>query len=61
MAFTDSMPKLIPHSYIIEYGITHLDKTDGSRLFTETLSAKVKSVLAYETGLMGTESARVNG
>jgi len=34
-----------------------LDKTDGSRLFTETLSAKVKSVLAYETGLMGTESA----
>jgi len=34
-----------------------LDKANGSRLFTETLPAKVKSVLAYETGLMGTESA----
>lgn len=34
-----------------------LDETDGSRLFTETLPAKVEAVLANETGLVGTETA----
>jgi len=34
-----------------------LNKTNGSRLFTETLSAKVESVLANKTGLVGTVTA----
>ena len=31
---------------------SHLDKTNGGRFFTETLSAKVKAVFANETGLV---------
>ncbi len=38
--------------------ITHLDETNGSRLFAEALSAEVKTVLADETSLVGTETAR---
>lgn len=37
--------------------MTHLDKTDGSRLFTEALPAEIKSILADKTSLMGTEAA----
>jgi len=39
---------------------SHLDKTDSSRLFTETLSAKVEPVFADETGLVSAEAAGVN-
>jgi hypothetical protein len=39
-------------------GVTHLDETNGSRLFTEALSAKVESVLADKTSLVGTEAAK---
>ena len=39
---------------------THFDKPDGSRLFTETLPTKVKTVFADETSLVGTETARQN-
>ena len=39
---------------------THFDKTDGSRLFTETLSTKVKTVFADETSLVSTETAGQN-
>jgi len=34
-----------------------LDETDGGRFFTEALAAKVESVLADETGLVGAEAA----
>jgi len=34
-----------------------LCETDGSRLFTEALTAKVKTVLADETSLVSTETA----
>lgn len=36
---------------------THLDEADGGRLFAEALTAKVESVLADETGLVGAEAA----
>ena len=36
---------------------TYLDETDGSRLFTEALTAEVKTVLADETGLVRAEAA----
>jgi len=44
---------------LVEYKVALpvLDKTDSSRLFTETLTAKVKSILADETGLVGAEPA----
>jgi len=34
-----------------------LDETDGSRLFTEALTAKVKSVLADKTSLVSAKTA----
>ncbi|CAG8731607.1 6495_t:CDS:2, partial [Acaulospora colombiana] len=36
---------------------THLDETDGSALFTEALTAEVKSVLANQTSLVGAVAA----
>ena len=36
---------------------TYLDETDSSRLFTEALTAEVKTVLADETGLVSAETA----
>lgn len=37
---------------------THLDESDGSRLLTEALTAKVDSVFADETSLVGAKAAR---
>jgi hypothetical protein len=45
--------------YILNFSPV-LDETDGSRLFTEALSAQVKAVLADETGLVGAETAGGN-
>ena len=39
------------------YSCTYLDETDGSRLFTEALTAEVKTVLADETSLVSAETA----
>lgn len=36
---------------------TYLDETDGGRLFTEALTAEVKTILANETGLVSAETA----
>lgn len=36
---------------------THLNETNGSRLFTETLTTQVEAVFANKTSLMGTEAA----
>lgn len=36
---------------------THLDETDGGRLFAEALTAEVKAVFADETGLVRAEAA----
>lgn len=37
--------------------MAHLDEPDGCRLLAEALSAKVKSVLADETSLVGAQTA----
>jgi len=37
---------------------THLGETNRCRLFTEALTAKIKTVLANETSLMGTQAAK---
>ena len=39
--------------------ITYLHKANGSRLFTEALSAKVESVLADKTSLVGAKAAKM--
>jgi hypothetical protein len=41
------------------FSSTYLLETDRSRFFTETLTAKIKTVFANETSLMRTEAAAV--
>lgn len=40
---------------------THLGETDLSALLAEALTAEVKSVLADETGLVGADTAVLQG
>ena len=46
-------------SYSVAMSLTNLYKTNGSRFFTEALTAKIKTVFANETSLMCTQAARV--